>query len=74
MHIWPLEPFIHDYGLALTPLMLCALILYLRRDIQFNADSEQQILKKNFMAGLFALRIFATKLLRGNLRRIFFYY
>ena len=54
----------------LVPLMLCVFILYISgRTYSLKSTPNDRYFEKLFMAILFALRIFAKFLLRGNRRR-----
>ena len=66
IHNWPLQFF--------TPLMLCALILYVSDQTYSLTSTPIDRLLRNFlMAGLFTLRVFARNLLRGSRRRNIFH-
>ena len=58
----------------LTPLTLCALILYASSGTcSLKATLNDRFLRTVFMANLFTPTIFASNLLRGNRRRNFFF-
>ena len=58
----------------LTPLILCALILYVNGETYcLTSTPNDRFLRNFFMAGLFTLRVFARNLLRGNRRRNIFH-
>ena len=63
IHNWLLQPFSQAYGLAShTTHVVCVNFICEWRDLQFNVDSERQILRNFFMAGLFTFRVFARNL------------
>ena len=75
MHIWSLQPFSQDYGLASqTTHVVCVNLISEWQHLQFKVVSD--FLRNFCKAGLFTLRIFAKNLLRGNRRRniLFFSY
>ena len=62
---------ITDY--LLTPLILCALILYVSGGTySLTSTPNEKYLRNFFMAGLFTLRFFTRNLLRGSRRRNIF--
>ena len=58
-----LQSFSQDYDLdSHSTYAVCVHFIHLRRDLQFNVDSEPQIFEKLFMALSFTLRVFARNL------------
>ena len=81
-----LLPYIHAYIInhynpsvcitaqLLTPLMLCALILYVSgQTYSLTSTPNDRFLRNFFMAGLFHLRVFARNLLKASCRRNIFH-
>ena len=67
IHNWPLLSFSLGYDLASgTTHVVCINFISEWRDLQFNIDSERQV--------LFTLRVFTRNLLRGNLRKNIFFF
>ena len=61
IHNWPLERFRQDYGLAC---LLYALILYVSGGTySLTSTLNDTFFLRNFLAGLFTLRVFARNLL-----------
>ena len=70
IHNWSLQLFSQDYVQLLTPLMLCAIILYVSgRTYNLTSTQSRRFFEKLFYGRFIYSQSLATKLLRGIRRR-----
>ena len=74
IHNWPLQSFSQDYGLASHSTHVVYVNFFYTFVLgRLTSTPNYRFLRNFFMAGLFALRVFARNLLRGSRRRNIFH-